>query len=771
MDKAAGAEREVVKGGGRSNIGTGAKSNGASMYGQVIVDPTNERTVKNDITLPATPLAAVWEGHRYGLQALKPALEPIIVFQKPYESKPVEDITRTGAGALNIDGGRIGTNGGTKAVNFSADNHGTMYGGGRGKPKNSIEDLPSGRWPANFVLTHSPECVRVGVQRVRGDKRPPGGTGGIWSDVSNKPVAGGKADPDGLETIDAWDCVDGGSYSTYQFFHNSAAVSPVDEPSFLLDRLRGVLQDSRDYNMTCNNLAHGVSELYHSGRRLSEVSDSDLAYAALNVLQLAALPGCRSCCPSCLRLCGGQLRQILTACQDGPPLLNDALDCVHQFLSELSHNPQSQCLCHQSSSDDSGLTGMQIGIGASRISDGCHIAVSPERVFRIEGMAQSERQPSEQLGRIPENNTCECDSREILAHNECKSAVVRLLSLACIDLAWRYLLPGSIIQRNEIVVNYGICPVKALGEQSGVRNGTATGGRATPKKCGPVYGEYAVRSTVNHNDTGTAARFFHQSDWSYEIEERLAHADPVRYQAKASRKERDQGLEDFVRLELEVCLCPENDENMERVTSLERAISEYVTELAHQSCSTDLSGNGRMVLCHQIIVSITSMETNKTTDSKTWSVLTSQPTKEFIAGAIRMLPASGLSLVANVENLSQSLNTMSGKAGSVRGARTVVSETPLKINASVESRRNWHPTLKPIALAQWLATLLLPPDEYAPRRLMVPFAGSGSEMIGAALAGWDEIVGIEMDAETCAIAEARLAHWLKEPRQLELAHA
>jgi hypothetical protein len=41
----------------------------------------------------------------------------------------------------------------------------------------------------------------------------------------------------------------------------------------------------------------------------------------------------------------------------------------------------------------------------------------------------------------------------------------------------------------------------------------------------------------------------------------------------------------------------------------------------------------------------------------------------------------------------------------------------------------------------------LPPEEYAPRRILVPFSGVGSEMIGAALAGWEQIVGIEFDTE------------------------
>lgn len=70
--------------------------------------------------------------------------------------------------------------------------------------------------------------------------------------------------------------------------------------------------------------------------------------------------------------------------------------------------------------------------------------------------------------------------------------------------------------------------------------------------------------------------------------------------------------------------------------------------------------------------------------------------------------------------------------------------------------RNLHPTLKPLDLTRYLATLLLPPDEYAPRRILVPFAGAGSEMIGALQAGWDKAVGIELEAEYCQIAAARI---------------
>jgi hypothetical protein len=73
--------------------------------------------------------------------------------------------------------------------------------------------------------------------------------------------------------------------------------------------------------------------------------------------------------------------------------------------------------------------------------------------------------------------------------------------------------------------------------------------------------------------------------------------------------------------------------------------------------------------------------------------------------------------------------------------------------------RNSHPTVKPIALTRWLATLLLPPPEYAPRRLLVPFGGVMSEAIGGILAGWDEVTAIEMEAEYIPIGEARCRFW------------
>lgn len=79
-----------------------------------------------------------------------------------------------------------------------------------------------------------------------------------------------------------------------------------------------------------------------------------------------------------------------------------------------------------------------------------------------------------------------------------------------------------------------------------------------------------------------------------------------------------------------------------------------------------------------------------------------------------------------------------------------------KASKSEKGEYNNHPTVKPLDLCRYLATLLLPAhaaDE--PRRMLVPFAGTGSEMIGALMAGWEYIEGIELSEEYCELAERR----------------
>jgi len=70
-------------------------------------------------------------------------------------------------------------------------------------------------------------------------------------------------------------------------------------------------------------------------------------------------------------------------------------------------------------------------------------------------------------------------------------------------------------------------------------------------------------------------------------------------------------------------------------------------------------------------------------------------------------------------------------------------------------RQNFHPTIKPLALMEYLCTLLKPPTEHP--ILLDPFCGSGTTLMAAVNTGWD-YVGIEKEKDYCEIAEKRVAY-------------
>jgi site-specific DNA-methyltransferase (adenine-specific) len=86
-------------------------------------------------------------------------------------------------------------------------------------------------------------------------------------------------------------------------------------------------------------------------------------------------------------------------------------------------------------------------------------------------------------------------------------------------------------------------------------------------------------------------------------------------------------------------------------------------------------------------------------------------------------------------------------------------------NRSNNARANHHPTVKPLSLTKYLANLIKPPTG---GRLLVPFSGSGSEMIGALQAGWEHVEGVELTEEYIPIAEARIKYWLEQKAEEDL---
>ena len=79
-----------------------------------------------------------------------------------------------------------------------------------------------------------------------------------------------------------------------------------------------------------------------------------------------------------------------------------------------------------------------------------------------------------------------------------------------------------------------------------------------------------------------------------------------------------------------------------------------------------------------------------------------------------------------------------------------------ELKDSTLHRKNNHPTAKPISLNYKILSLFKTPSE---QRILIPFAGSGSEIIGAIKAGYTNWDACEINADYVKIAEARIKYW------------
>lgn len=149
IDKAAGAEREVVVSKWAERYPNGPKGSSCqlSQKGQ----PSTRTGVPLD-SLPATALAKQWEG--WGT-ALKPAWEPICLAMKPLGGTYAQNAERHGVAGLNVDGCRVE---GTKPqVTQGVNSQGSGY---KVATHRQISGPPSeGRWPANVTHDGSAEVL------------------------------------------------------------------------------------------------------------------------------------------------------------------------------------------------------------------------------------------------------------------------------------------------------------------------------------------------------------------------------------------------------------------------------------------------------------------------------------------------------------------------------------------------------------------------------------------------------------------------------------
>ena len=136
IDKAAGAEREVLS--ERPAYGIGGKG--------ILNGHSEGATAK--VTAPATDEAKKWEG--WGT-ALKPATEPIVLARKPLEGTVANNVLTYGTGGLNIDACRVGDDVRPKGASTGEvlSENSSMSGPNTAR---TVVGTVTGRFPANVLL-------------------------------------------------------------------------------------------------------------------------------------------------------------------------------------------------------------------------------------------------------------------------------------------------------------------------------------------------------------------------------------------------------------------------------------------------------------------------------------------------------------------------------------------------------------------------------------------------------------------------------------------
>ena len=136
--------------------------------------PFEKNTSKHEVEI-LTKGTSEWEGWFYGRQSLKPALEPILMVQKPPEGKMVDNVLKWGTGGVNIDGSRVEHNEECKMMKAQTDDE-VMTGGGKygqaGRRVDVLELKPDGRFPANLILENCPEVKACFPETKSGALKP-----------------------------------------------------------------------------------------------------------------------------------------------------------------------------------------------------------------------------------------------------------------------------------------------------------------------------------------------------------------------------------------------------------------------------------------------------------------------------------------------------------------------------------------------------------------------------------------------------------------------
>jgi DNA modification methylase len=130
--------------------------------------------------------AKKWDG--WGT-ALKPANEPIVLARKPLEEGEsiASNVLKWGAGALNIDKTRVELKTGEDTSTKPRKAETAFVTTKSGLVGTMTDKWKMGRWPANMILGHHPECKCIGLKKIQV---------GVSEEAQN------------IEILEDWDCHD-----------------------------------------------------------------------------------------------------------------------------------------------------------------------------------------------------------------------------------------------------------------------------------------------------------------------------------------------------------------------------------------------------------------------------------------------------------------------------------------------------------------------------------------------------------------------------------
>lgn len=132
----------------------------------------------------------------------------ITIARKPLGGTVASNSLKWGCGGINIDDSRVSCVG-LHEVTQGKGSHGDD---GWGMGRNVIH-VPTGRWPANMIMSHVPGCQKVGSHRVKTGTASSEANGFRTEYVGGERKAvgfgGGYADDDGKEVVPSWACKPG----------------------------------------------------------------------------------------------------------------------------------------------------------------------------------------------------------------------------------------------------------------------------------------------------------------------------------------------------------------------------------------------------------------------------------------------------------------------------------------------------------------------------------------------------------------------------------